>query len=77
MFRIPRSISDILHGAPYTGGFVVSLFKLLLTSPLRPIGEWGITSVTACEEYDYVQFIMHDIDSGISYRVTVEINDFH
>ena len=45
MFRIPRRISDTLHAAPYTGGFVVSLLEALLTSSRRQVGEWGITSL--------------------------------
>lgn len=77
MFKIPRNITDALHAAPYTGGFVVSLLEALLTSRLRAVGEWGITSVAASSEYDHVQFTMHDNDLGMSYRVTVEVIDFH
>ena len=77
MFRIPRSISDALHAAPYTGGFVVSLLEAMLTSSRRQVGEWGITSVAASAEYDHVQFTMHDNDFGISYRVTIEPIEFH
>ena len=77
MFRIPRSISDALRAAPYTGGFVVSLFEALLTSPHRLDGGWGITFLAASAEYDNVQFLMHDNDLGMSYRVTVEVVDFH
>ena len=77
MFRIPRSISDALHAAPYTGVFVVSLLEALLTSARRRAGEWGITFLAASAEYDRVQFLMHDNDLGVSYRVTIQAVDFH
>ena len=77
MFRIPRSISDALLGAPYAGVFVVSLLEALLTSTRRHRGEWGFTFLAASPEYDRVQFLMHDNDVGVSYRVTVEPVDFH
>lgn len=75
MFRIPRSISDTLLAAPYTGDFVVSLLEALLTSSRRQIAKWGITSVAASSEN--VQFTMHDNHLGVSYRVTVEAINFH
>ena len=77
MFHLPRSITDSLLAAPYTGGFVIAMLEALLTSRLRQLGEWGVTSVKGSAEHDHVQFNIHDSDIGITYRVTVEPIEFH
>ena len=77
MFHLPRSITDTLLAAPYTGGFVISMLEAMLTSRLRQLGVWGVTSVKGSEEHDHVQFNIRDSDQGITYRVTVEPIEFH
>ena len=77
MFHLPRSITDSLLAAPYTGGFVIAMLEALLTSRLRQLGDWGVSSVKGSEEYDHVQFNIRDGDQGITYRVTVEPIEFH
>lgn len=77
MFHLPRAITDALLAAPYTGGFAISMLEAMLTSRLRQLGEWGVTSVKGSAEHDRVQFNIRDSDIGITYRVTVEPIEFH